>query len=137
MAGAGSGEEPAPVGMPIFTIVDGVLTAVELNGATEVTIPDGVTEIGADVFCRETNLVSVVIPEGVTGIGEGAFYYCPNLVSVSLPGTLKRIEDRAFGWCFSLDPVSLPTGLEVLGGYAFDCSGLTTSWDWLPKRPSD
>ena len=78
----------APVPIPAFTIADGVLTAVELNGAAEVTIPDGVTSIGDGVFSGCSGITSVTIPDSVTSIGNGAFAGCTGLTSVSLPDAL-------------------------------------------------
>jgi len=59
--------------LPVFTIEDGVLTAVELNGATEIVIPDSVTSIGEAVFIDCGELASVTIPDGVESISPTAF----------------------------------------------------------------
>ena len=53
-AGHGNGE-------PVFTINGGELTAVELNGATDVSIPYGVTRIRNDAFRYCNGLKSVTI----------------------------------------------------------------------------
>ena len=67
---------------PTFTITDGVLTAVALNGYTEIRIPDGVTAIDRDAFRNCSALTALYIPDRVTAIAGGAFSYCTNLRDV-------------------------------------------------------
>ena len=111
--------DPDPVpGTPKFTIEDGVLTDVDLNGATEVTVPDGVTSIGFMAFAQCEDLVSVVIPNGVTNIDDWAFESCRKLASVKLPPSLRNIGKYAFE-STALESIDLPNGLMSLGEYAF------------------
>ena len=53
---------------PEFTIENGELIAVNLNGATSVTIPSSVTSIGDGAFQGFSWLTSVTIPDSVTSI---------------------------------------------------------------------
>ena len=112
---------------PEFVIEDGVLIAYNGEGG-EVVIPDGVTEIGGEVFRDNKTITSVVIPEGVTSIGYSAFMMASNLQSVSFPSTIETIEADAFGGCISLkelDLASMPN-LKTLGDSAFlFCVSLT------------
>ena len=146
-----------------FEIVGGTL--VRYNGpGGDVTIPDGVTEIGYEAFGWCDNLMSVTIPNSVTVIGNSAFAYCHNLRNVQLPSMLQRIEARAFqntgifsisipdgvteiGWgtfesCNSLNSVELG-GVRQIGSDAFrNCWNLRSvesgarpgSWDGLPDE---
>ena len=86
----GGGDQPPgdlpPYGTPIFIIEDGVLTAVDLNGATDVKIPDSVTNIAGKVFYQREELRSVTIPASVMYIGVDAFAYCDNLKAVYFSG---------------------------------------------------
>jgi len=50
---------------------------------TSITIPEGVTSIGANAFER-SSLTSITIPESVTSIGVSAFLNCSSLISVIL-----------------------------------------------------
>ena len=58
--------------MQDFVIENGVLEKYKGPGG-DVTIPEGVTEIGSSAFKDCANLTSVTIPEGVTEIGSSAF----------------------------------------------------------------
>ena len=71
---------------PTFTIQGGTLTAVELNGESEIIIPDGVTVIVDYAFRNCHNLTSLIIPASVTGIGGAAFYGCSNLSHITFIG---------------------------------------------------
>ena len=114
-------------GTPTFTIEDGVLTAVELNGAFEVTIPGSVREIGESAFEGCEDLVSVVMSNGVERIDDCAFYNCSTLESVVLPSGLTSIGECAFAYCYELVAVTIPEGVTNLGyGAFFYCTGLTS-----------
>ncbi len=51
------------------------------------TIPDNVTEIGAQAFRFCNNLTTVKLGSGLTTIGNGAFYSCEKLTNVTLAKT--------------------------------------------------
>ncbi len=84
------------------TEIDGVKIAkigdfacYESYDVTDVTIPQGITEIGRSAF---TNIfiTDIVIPEGVTKIGNRAFALCAKLENISIPSTLKYVDAYAF-----------------------------------------
>ena len=115
----------------VFTIVDGVLTAVELNGVKDVVIPDGVTAIADEVFMY-ADITSVVIPEGVTAIGANAFTLCNSLTRVVLPGTVAVQGDYIFSNCASLQEVVFGEGITSVGKSMFyNCMALNSVT--LPK----
>ncbi len=58
-------------------------------------------------------------------IGEAAFKGNGKIVRVTLPDTVISIDRYAFQNCTSLETVSLNSGLESIGDYAFNGSGLT------------
>ena len=49
---------------------------------SEITIPEGVTAIGDEVFMNCDSLVKVTIPKSVTKIGNNLFRDCPNKVVI-------------------------------------------------------
>ncbi len=65
---------------------------------TSVTIPNGVTAIGAEAFYG-TTITSLDIPSTVATIGDGAFAYCRKLQSVSFDDSGS--SDQVIGdWAF-------------------------------------
>ena len=84
------------LGVPEWTIENGVLTGVALNG-----------------------MAAVVVPSSVRTIGAGAFQHLDALVRIRVPGNVKTIEAQAFAWCSSLVDVSLEEGVEAIGAMAF------------------
>ena len=111
---------------PIFTIEDGVLVGVDLNGATEVMIPDSVTNIGDWAFSECADLRNVTIPDSVACIGPYAFSGCANLVDVMIPNNVTNIGYWAFGYCESLTDVTIPDSVEDMGDHGFyGCDSLT------------
>ncbi len=80
------------------------------NGSSisEITIPDGTTTFGYEVFSRCTNLTSVEFPESVDSIGNWLFSSCSNLRSVKLPSNLTYLQSSVFQSCTSLQEIELP-----------------------------
>ncbi len=99
--------------------------ALYLNDAllTDLTVPEGVTSIGARAFANCRQLTSVTLPSSLLSIGDGAFSYCGKLKSVE--GLRGTIGDRAFKGCTSLKTIDLAEGVVSIGEEAFyDCSAL-------------
>lgn len=107
-----------------FVIVgDGILIAY--NGSDSVvTIPDGVKQIGAEVFKNHMGITAVNIPESVTVIREAAFCGCKNLKTVNGGEHLIKIEDRAFQGC-PLSQIVIPASVKEIGLAAYDTVGGT------------
>lgn len=59
----------------------------ECTSLQSITIPDGVTNIGAAAFASCTNLTSVEIGNSVTSIGSAVFYRCSNFDEIIFNGT--------------------------------------------------
>lgn len=57
------------------------------------TIPNGITTIGDNAFCRCENLSTLTILASVTSIGKNAFLKCPNLTLTVTRGSY------AAQWC--------------------------------------
>ena len=116
-----------PGNEPVWTIVDGVLTKVDLNGCTEVTIPDGVTSIGYNAFANCGSLTDVTIPDSVKSIGTSAFLNCGKLTGVTMPNSITNVGDYAFYRCGQLSgEIIIPDGVSNIGSMAFyACSNIT------------
>ena len=105
-----------------FTIdADGVLVSYT-GTATDVRIPEGVTEISSNAFTN-AQLTSVWIPASVRAIDDSAFAGQP-LTQVTFqdedahPSQLETIGDRAFIYT-ALESVTLPRSVKTVGQETF------------------
>ena len=95
----------------------------DCTGLTEVTIPDGVTELGWWAFDGCTSLQSVVIGDGVELIDHYAFRDCTSLTDVTFGERVREIGGNAFSGCTGFK--TLEVNVETIGMSAFqDCTGL-------------
>ena len=78
-----------------------------INGelVTDLTIPDGIINIGRSVFSGCKSLESITISNGLTNIGERAFQGCSSLTSIMIPDSVRKIELSAFDRCEALERV--------------------------------
>ena len=133
-----------------FEIKDNVLVKYkDEEGVSEITVPDGVTEIaeGAFVACDITKVIlpssiehirdraflgclkltEIVMHDGITSIGEEAFSDC-SIVHLQLPRTLKTIEQAAFmhsdSWRYddlqTMEEFVIPESVVEIGKRAFE-----------------
>lgn len=92
---------------------------------TEITIPEGITEIHADAFedCRE--LASITLPQSLKKLGGGALSSCAALTEIAIPSGVEEIGYGLFSACYHLKTVILPEGVTVVGEAMFKlCSSL-------------
>ena len=121
--------ESDPSARPKWNITaDGVLTDVELNGVTDVVIPEGVTRIFPYAFAG-LGITSVRFPSTLVTIGHHAFYECTALTNVTFSSgsALELIDSWAFLSCSSLRGVfEIPEGVGVVEFGVFMGSGVET-----------
>ena len=71
-------------------------------------------------------LQQVTLPQGLKEIGEAAFAGCGALQSITVPESVEEIGDFAFSACNSLTSVTIPQQVEVMGTGVFArCEALT------------
>ncbi|HBA68218.1 MAG TPA: hypothetical protein DCZ40_02545 [Lachnospiraceae bacterium] len=105
---------------PYTVVGDGILVAYGGMGS-QIRIPDGVKQIGPEVFKENTRITNVYLPESVTVIGEEAFAGCSSLVGISGGDSVTDIKDRAFEGC-PISTIKIPASVERLGLRAYDIS---------------
>ena len=74
---------------------DGILIAYKGNAA-HVEIPDGVKQIGSEVFKGHTEILDVAVPASVTKICAEAFRNCSELTGLTGCEGLKTVIRGAF-----------------------------------------
>ena len=152
--------------------ITGYNPAAGLNVVIPATINgDPVTGIAPDTFYGDTSITSVSIPAGVTSIGAEAFADCTSLTAITvdpanpdfsslggvlfdksqatliaypgglggsytIPGTVTSIGDEAFYGAASLTSVTNPASITNIGHEAFyDCTSLTSAY-FLGNAPA-
>lgn len=94
---------------------------------TSVSLPEGVTTIGANAFNSCTGLTSINIPSSVTSIGQSAFQNCPNMTSITIPDNVTSVAQSAFQDCTGLTSINIPSSVTSIGQSAFEgCTNLAS-----------
>ncbi len=94
--------------------------------ASEIILPDTITEIGDSTFRSCKELTKITIPDEVTSISEAAFFGCYELSEIVLPDSIQIIGKQAFSRCLKLNNVDIPNGVTDIGITAFaHCQSLT------------
>ena len=101
-----------------FLISGGVLVAYRGN-SKDVSVPQNVRVIAAEVFLGHDEITSVTLPRSLRVIGEGAFEDCTSLSDINLNIGLEQIKDRAFLNCVA-ELVQVPSTVDTVGLRAFE-----------------
>ena len=99
-----------------------------LSTSDKVTIPeelDGNRIVMIYPICFSTCSASeIILPESITEIREMSFYHCEQLRSITLPASVKVVGNNAFDHCSSLENIEI-LGAEKIGSSVFcDCTAL-------------
>ncbi len=95
-------------------IIDGLFRG---TGFSEFTIPEGITEIGANAFSDNENLTTITLPSTLRAIGANAFSNT-SLKRIVLPPGMKKIPDGLLQGT-KVEEFVIPEGVEEIGVQAF------------------
>lgn len=87
-------------------------------------IPASVTRIDYQAFYG-SGITAVTMHEGITSWGSDIFAYCDQLSNVTLPSNITIIPSSMFYGTSALTGIDLPEGLEIIKSNAFAYGGLT------------
>lgn len=88
-------------------------------------IPEGVKELGAELFSNSLSLKTVKLPSTLKVVGDGCFQGCINLEKVDIEhNNIEKLNDRSFFGTRNLKSYSLSPKTDSIGEYAFAGSGL-------------
>lgn len=111
----------------------------------ELSIPNGVSSIGAYACYSCKKLTGITMPDGITEIGNCAFELCESLTTLTLPESVTAIGKNSFSMCRAMASITLPAGITEIGRNAFlNCTALTdvyftgtqAQWDVLAATGS-
>ena len=96
---------------------------------TKITLEDGITVLGKEVFYGCFNLKEITLSNTITTIGDGLFRNCYLLEKVLLPNTVTSMGTDVFYECRSLKEVALPNNesfVIVPNETFYNCKSLET-----------
>lgn len=117
---------------PNFRVEDGAIytadmtTLVRFPPAREcpqLTVPEGVEEIGSCAFRFCGGLGAVTLPESVTELGWAAFEGCSSLTDVNIPGGVTALPGNFLEDSYALTSFTVPGSVREIGSYAFAWTG--------------
>ncbi len=104
-------------------------------------IPGTITTWGAYCFAN-MGVENLTLENGLKEIGAFAFYYCESLTEVTVPNSVKTIGSSAFGGCVSVVKATIGSGVTSIESNAFAyCSileeiyynGTVENWNKIEK----
>lgn len=111
-AGAtGIGEYAISSSNPNFTVSDKMLFSKDMKKL--VSAPSNLYE-------------DITLPEGVEEIGDFGFYMVDEVKNYNLPSTLKKIGEQAFAHTYELSSFTIPDSVTQIGENCFDLSGISS-----------
>ncbi len=91
---------------------------------TELTLPNGVTEIKRCAFLRYKGLQQVHFPNTLKTIGEGAFY-STRIENLNIPHNITSLGTMTFYGCSGIDTLIIGNGVDSIYDQFEGCSGIT------------
>ncbi len=112
-------------------------TIKDNEALVEVTLPASLKYIGSYAItnCANKNFKTITIPEGVTELNANIFDGCKKLATVNLPASLKVIHANAL-FNTGVSKITIPTGIEQIEPYAFQTNKrtLAVTYDGTPNQ---
>lgn len=113
-----------------LTIPDGVKEigsyAFQNSVLTKIVLNDELETLGDYAFSSAKSITEMTLPDSVTSVGNNLFDSCSALTTVTLSANLTRISDKMFNWCSKLENLTIPENVTEIGSNAFYfCSALT------------
>lgn len=103
---------PATIILP--TYITGIgYGAFQYSNIIEITLPDGLENIGSNAFAYCGSLATLIIPNKVKNIYDGAFRNC-GLTTLTIPNSVKNLSSSIFSECENLESVTWPTDIHTI-----------------------
>ena len=111
------------------TVPNGVISvgeeAFSCCDLKEISLPDSVNSLGANLFCNSTELESVRLPANLKILPPFLFCGCKSLKKVEMPLEIQDFSEGLFAECTSLEEIPFRYGIKTLPENVFDsCSAI-------------
>ena len=106
-------------GYILYTEGESLILIRYAGSATELSIPNGVTEINESAFNGRGDLTSVTFPDSLQVIGDYAFSDCVSLTSITIPDSVTTIGFGAFSGCANVTAITLGKGVIDVDSSSF------------------
>lgn len=108
------------VSLPAGMTSIGAYAFFGFQNLTTLSIPDAVTSIGAYAFSG-SNVRELSLPEGLMTLAEGSLMGCQSLHTIELPSTLTAISNLSLAYCGALARIDCNAATPpTLGATAFE-----------------
>lgn len=85
------------------------------NKIVSLTVGEGITNVGSEVFARFSKLQEYTLSASVKTIGENAFEYCTSLRAVVIPDTVESLSHYCFQHCEGATSLTITGDLDYNG----------------------
>jgi len=99
-----------------------VIKGESLPTNTKVILGGNISDIVADTFQEDTNLIDIVFGKKVTKIPNSAFKNCTSLTSIDIPEGVTTIGDYAFYGCTGAKIINIPSSVTLIGEDYEECN---------------
>lgn len=89
------------------------------DNVSEITIPEGVTEIGKYSLAYQNEITKIMLPSSVRVIDSGAFSSCEKLTEIVIAEGVEEFGSFVFDGCRSLKKIELPDSVSSLDNLVF------------------
>jgi len=99
--------------------------AFSCSGLKEISLPDSVTYLGANLFCNCVELEAVKLPAFLKTLPPFLFCGCKSLKKVEMPLEVLDFSEGLFAGCTALEEIPFRAGIKTLPENVFDsCSAI-------------
>ncbi len=97
---------------------------IACNQHDSIVLPQETEIIGHLAFVNNI-LEEITLPQGLKQIGDYAFYYCENLTRIEIPDSVKQLGEGTFKGC-DIEHVKLSNNLCEIPASCFEYNGIET-----------
>lgn len=91
----------------------------------EISLPESVQEVGANLFCNSKSLERVKLPRGLARLSPFMFCGCSSLRRVEMPLSVEDFSEGLFAECSALEEIPFRVGIKTLPEGVFSgCASL-------------